>query len=179
MSKVAIENVVGALALALADDIRRAADARAPEPGQAAAAINLVCIVPKIGIERLRRALGLSHPGTVRLVDRLVEDGMVVREIAPHDRRAVALSLTKLGENTARAIVEERQSGLTWALAALTPEELVNLGALAGKLLRHLVEGEDDAFAICRLCNHDFCDDCPVDVELKAEHLPVKGDHES
>lgn len=178
MSKDAIENVVGALALALADNIRRAADARAPEPGQAAAAINLVRFDPGIGIERLRRALGLSHPGAVRLVDRLVEDGMIVRGAASHDRRAVALSLTKSGEDIARAIAEERQSGLSRALAALAPDERASLGALAGKLLRNLVGDEDDAYATCRLCDRDVCEDCPVDAELEAEHLPIKGEPE-
>ncbi len=162
----------------MADNIRRAADARAPEPGQATAAINLIHIEPKIGIERLRRALGLSHPGAVRLIERLVEDGMVVRGAASHDRRAVALSLTKSGEDTARAIAEERQSGLTRALAALAPDERASLGALAGKLLRNLVGGKNDAYAICRLCNHDVCEDCPVNAELKAEHLPLKREHE-
>lgn len=130
----------------------------------------MIGILPKIGIERLRRILGLSHPGAVRLVDRLVEDGMVVRGLASHDRRAVALSLTKSGEETAHAIIEERQSGLSRALDALTPGELAELGVLAGKLLQHLVSGEDVAYAICRLCNHHFCDGCPVDAKLMGEH---------
>lgn len=176
MDNRAVENVVGALALALADSVKRAADARAPEAGQAAAAINLVGIDPGIGIERLRRALGLSHPGAVRLVDRLVQDGMLVRAPGEHDRRAVALSLTVAGETTAQAIADERQSELSRALASLSPGERAAMGVLAAKVLRGLIGSEDYAYSVCRLCNFPVCSDCPVDAELEAEHLHPKGE---
>ncbi len=40
--------------------------------------------------DQLRRILGLSNPGAVRLVNRLVADGLVERREG-RDRRAVAL----------------------------------------------------------------------------------------
>lgn len=163
-----IENIVGALALALSDAILHDAQEKAPEPGPAAAALVLLGHDPGMTIERLRRALGLSHPGAVRLVDRLVADGLVVRVPSRRDRRAVALHLTEAGAAGCAAILAARQDGLAKALAGLGAEELATFGALAEKVLRRLVRDPDHAYAVCRLCNLPACDDCPVDDELRA-----------
>lgn len=162
------ENIVGALALALADDLLRAAQDRSPEAGPAAAAIALLGHEPGMPIERLRRALGLSHPGAVRLVDRLEADGLVSRGRSESDRRAVALTLTAPGETMCGAILSARRGALTQALASLTPAERASLDALADKMLRAVLRGEDHAYAMCRLCDPAACTDCPVEAELQA-----------
>lgn len=165
MTDSKIENVVGALALAVADTLQKNAQAEAPE-GAAAAAITLIGHVPGLSIEKLRRALSLSHSGAVRLVDRSVAEGLAERVPALDDRRAVALKLTPRGEATCEAILSARQSGLASALATLDPQELQQFGELAAKVLRGLVTSEDHAFRFCRLCNYSACVDCPVDAAL-------------
>ena len=160
------DNVVGALALALADAMLREAQGQAPEPGPAAAALALLGHDPGMPIERLRRALGLSHPGAVRLVDRLASDGLVVREPSQLDRRAVALRLTPAGEATCRAVIASRDGPLARAMALLTDQERQTFGALAEKVLRGFVADLDHAYAICRLCDYEACVNCPVDDEL-------------
>ena len=168
MDRPRIENVIGALALALVDRLQSDAQAQAPEPGPAAAALALIGHAPGLSIERLRRAVALSHSAAVRLVDRLAADGLVMRIAAANDGRAVALKLTELGEATCAAILNGRQSGLTGALATLAPAELEAFGALAEKLLRGLVGDVDKAYRTCRLCNYTVCVDCPVNDELRA-----------
>ncbi|AZO70722.1 MAG: MarR family transcriptional regulator [Mesorhizobium sp.] len=166
MTDSKIENVIGALALAFADTLQRDAQAEAPEAGPAAAAVTLIGHVPGLSIERLRRALSLSHSGAVRLIDRLVAEGLAARFAAPDDHRAVALRLTPLGETTCNAILSARQSGLASALAVLDPQEVQEFGKLAAKVLRGLVGSEDQAYRICRLCNYIACLECPVEAEL-------------
>lgn len=167
MDTAKIENVVGALALALVDRLSRDAQSEAPETGPAAAALALIGHAPGLSIERLRRAVNLSHSAAVRLVDRLADDGLVVRIAAANDRRAVALRLTALGETTCAAILAARQGGLARAMAALDPDELEMFGALAEKLLRAMVRDIDKAYRTCRLCNYTVCIDCPVNDELR------------
>jgi DNA-binding MarR family transcriptional regulator len=116
-------NVVGALVLALSDDLMRAAQSKAPEIGPAAAALALLGHVPGMPIERLRRALGLSHPGAVRLVDRLERDGAAVRRQSQDDRRAVALSLTAKGGRVVGEILSAREASLAKALSGLSSAE--------------------------------------------------------
>lgn len=166
MNPLRSENLLGALALAIADDVARATDACAPEGGHAAAALALIGHAPGMPIERLRRALGLSHPGTVRLVDRLQSHGLVRRESANGDGRAVALHLTDAGTQQRRRLLHERQGALHHALASLSPAEREILGGLVEKLLRSVLKDEAHAYAICRLCNDGVCRKCPVESEI-------------
>jgi len=156
-----IANVLGAFAQAITDGVHEAIDDRAGPQG-AAALVHL----SKYGgepIDALRRPLGLSHPGCVRLVDRLEERGLVVREEG-EDRRARSLRLTKVGASAARSVLRAREVALQRALAALSPKEQQTLGALVAKALGALVEDEAHALAVCRVCDYGACPDeaCPV-----------------
>ena len=159
MDAAKIENVVGALALAIGDHLLAAAGADEPE----AAAVALIGHVPGLSIDGLRRALGLSHPGAVRLVDRLAAGGLATRERAGRDRRAVTLMLTEAGQARCRAILARRQGALTDALATLDEADRQALGRIADTLLGVLPTGVTDAYRICRLCDPAACADCPVE----------------
>jgi DNA-binding MarR family transcriptional regulator len=167
MTEQRTENMVGALALALSDALLHGASLQAPEPGQAAAAITLLRHEPGMPIETLRRALGLSHPGTVRLVDRLATGGLVERRPSARDGRAVALYLTEAGERSCTAILATRLEHVTRALAVLDPEERRAFGVLTEKLLASLVRNEEHAYSVCRLCDTEACADCPVTDTLR------------
>lgn len=166
MSNGRTENIVGALALALADTLLAGTAGEAPEPGHAAAAIALLRHEPGLPIERLRHALSLSHPGTVRLVDRLVAVGLIERRPGIQDRRSVALHLTREGERSCTRILAARHDRLARALAPLSPDERATFVHLAAKLLAGFVETERQADAVCRLCDTASCADCPVETAL-------------
>nr|WP_239479307.1 MarR family winged helix-turn-helix transcriptional regulator [Lichenicola cladoniae] len=70
-----------------------------PGSSKTNAAVVIIGHATGLSIDELRRVLGLSYPGTVRLVDRLVAAGLSVRSKALRDRRAVALVLTEAGGN--------------------------------------------------------------------------------
>lgn len=162
-----LENVVGALALAIADEVLHGADAQAPEPGAAAAALAMIGHMPGLTIERLRRALRLSHPGAVRLIDRMASEGLVVRMQSIEDRRAVALHLTQPGELACEAILSGRQTRIARALQVLSHEERETLGTIAEKFLSNFVKDLDQAYSVCRLCDAKSCESCPVDLALQ------------
>jgi DNA-binding MarR family transcriptional regulator len=168
MNDLRTANIFGALALALADGLLEAAQSRAPEAGPAASAIALLGHEPGMPIERLRKALGLSHPGAVRLVDRLEREGAVVRRQSKQDRRAVALDLTGKGVHASEEIRSARYHALRKALTVLTPSERKTLGKLTEKMLRAVLQDEDHAYAMCRLCDATACTTCPVEAELNA-----------
>jgi MarR family transcriptional repressor of emrRAB len=167
------ENILGAFALAVADDLLRVSEIQAPEAGYAASALALLGHEPGMPIERLRRALGLSHPGTVRLVDRLEKLHLLTRGVQNGDRRAVALHLTPQGLSVRRRILEARQGSLHRALGSLTQGERKTFDTLIAKMLRAFLLDETHAFSMCRLCNDRLCVNCPVEAELlaRAPHL--------
>ena len=168
MSHDDLANQLGALALALADDMRSGAEAAAGEAGPAAAALVLAGHEPGLSIAVLAAAVGLSHPGTVRLVDRLAADGLIERRPDPADRRAVGLYLTDAGAGRAAAVQAARTAPLQAVVAALTPAERAVLAPAVARLLAARVDGETAALRVCRLCDHERCGQCPVEAALAA-----------
>jgi MarR family transcriptional regulator, negative regulator of the multidrug operon emrRAB len=160
-------NLLGAVALGIGDEIRAATERHAAEGGMAPAAIVFIGHAPGLAIEQLRYAVGLSHPGTVRLVDRLAAQGLLARRVSAADARAVALHLTAKGCRERERILAERHGSIHAALQALSAQERRRLEGLLAKLLANLLRDASHACAICRLCDERTCSACPVEAELR------------
>ena len=154
-------NLLGALALAVTDRIKSGLKHVFDRSGESAAAITVIGYVPGLSVEILRQVLDLSHPGTVRLIDRLEEDGLVERRNAV-DGRAVALHLTRKGGKLRQRLMDRRLDTLEAALKGLTADERLVLGDLLAKVLTNLPETEMAKHRICRLCAVRTCSDCPI-----------------
>src|SRR5260221_11376655 len=79
MSLARTANLLGAIALGLADDILETAERHVAHGGCTPAALCVIGHEPGLSIDFLPRLLGMSHPGTGRLADRLEQDGLVHR----------------------------------------------------------------------------------------------------
>jgi MarR family transcriptional repressor of emrRAB len=155
-------NLLGAHALVVADRMREAAGM---ELSSAAVLTALETFAGGASIDALRRVLGLSHSGGVRIVKRLEAEGLVAREPDPADRRAVRLHLTGDGRREARRLLAARQAALTPLLAGLGERESAALERLLERLLAHATGSGEDANRICRLCDPGVCGHparCPV-----------------
>lgn len=161
-------NILGALALGLAEDIIDGVTGGSKLGATETAALALIDHEPGISINALRGGLALSHPGAVRLVDRLVDAGFMQRARHEGDGRAVALSLTSAGATACAAAIAGRDGAIARGLAALTPEEQGMMGALAAKMLRAMLRDEAHAYRTCRLCHFERCANCPIEAELEA-----------
>ncbi len=83
----------------------------------------------------LGRHVLLSQPGLSRLVDRLVDRGLVSRCADPADARASHLSLTEQGREVQRTIGRSHGRSVAEAMtAALSDDELVQLRDLVSRL---------------------------------------------
>ena len=157
-------NLLGALALGLADALIHETEMRAQHGAAAPAALVTVGFTPDRSIDTLARTLDLSHSATGRLVDRLAKDGLVERR-AGEDGRVSSLRLTRQGQARRRAILRGRRQVLAEALGALSDEEQGALTSLMERLLGALTQGRRHADHICRLCDEDVCpgETCPVE----------------
>jgi DNA-binding MarR family transcriptional regulator len=160
-------NVLGSLALAVSSRIQEAAERSAALGASAPAAlVALDGYLTGQPIDALRRVLGLTHSGTVRLVDRLVAAGLVERRIGTTDGRAVPLGLTPAGRRVARRVLAAREAELEEVLSALTQEERATLAALHDRLLEAMTGSREDARRMCRMCDPVGCGHheghCPV-----------------
>lgn len=166
MDLVRDRNVIGAFALMISDRIASAASAPVPDAGPTAAALALLSHVPGLSVRTLAAGVGLSHPGAVRLVDRLVEKGLVIRRDHATDGRTRSLYLTKAGAKASAAVLKGRDSIIAEELSALEPREVALLAALTERVLRARLTDLNHAYRICRLCGYSSCGQCPIEMEL-------------
>ncbi len=74
---------------------------------------------PGTSLSALADFLGLSLPATSRLVDGLVQEGLVVRQIPPGNRRLVALSVSARGQKTVCTARKATEKHLAEVVASL------------------------------------------------------------
>jgi MarR family transcriptional repressor of emrRAB len=149
-------NAFGALSLAVADRMQEEMATVAGHGASGPAA--LVALDGEAGggsIDTLRRILGITHSGTVRLVDRLTGAGLVERRVGA-DARAVALHLTPQGRRLARRVLAAREAALEQVLAPLETAQRRQIEPLVAAMIEALGDGR-----ICRACDTSRCENCP------------------
>ena len=99
---------------------------------------------PGASLSAVADHLGLSTPAASRLVDALVEKGLVERAAAPMDRRYITLYLAEQGEALHARTRSQALAGLSARLEGLSPDERALL-ARALPILRGLFAQEPDA----------------------------------
>jgi DNA-binding MarR family transcriptional regulator len=167
-------NLLGALSLSISD---RTSDAVGDAAGQsetsAVALSALHHFLDNPSIDLLRRVLGLTPSGTVRLVDRLEQAGYVERRPG-HDGRSVSVALTPAGRRAARRVTTARAEVLEHALAGLDPTERETFERLLARVLPDLIRGPGAVRWMCRLCNVKACGRdqgrCPVANAARARY---------
>ena len=159
-------NLLGALALTLSDRAAAAVQGDAGVSGSdAAALVTLRNYAEGEPLDLLRRALALSHPGVVRLADRLQARGLVERHRSDRDGRAVALRLTAAGRRSADAALAARADAIDAALETLDPGQRRALTPMLELMLGAQTTDSTASLVICRLCDPDVCghhERCPV-----------------
>ena len=159
-------NLLGALSLALVDRMTGAiADATELDANAAGALSALHFFQVPPSIDMVRRVLGLTPSGAVRLVDRLAALGYVRREAGP-DARTTFVVLTASGRRVASRVAGARAGELASALSVLSARERATLEALVGKVLVGMIREPGAVRWTCRLCDTDACGryegGCPV-----------------
>ena len=169
-----LENLLGALVLAVWDSLSSAVETAAGHPGALAAGLAVLAQEPGLGIEQLRRQLGRTQSATVRVVDQLVAEGRAERR-AGHDHRSVSVVLTDRGTAAAARVLDARSAVLREALAALDAGERTVLTAVLEKVLAAITTDRAHAEQICRLCDLGACPlpACPVDCAAGPEPRPA------
>jgi MarR family transcriptional regulator, negative regulator of the multidrug operon emrRAB len=165
-----LENLVGALAVALSDSIATAVETASGHAGAMGAALATLAQEPGLGIEQLRVPLGRTQSATVRIVDQLVAEGYAERRPG-RDQRSVAVFLTGKGMQAAARVLGSREDTLTAALGTLSLAERKAFTATLEKVLAAITTDRAHADHICRLCDLSACPErvCPVDLAAQAE----------
>lgn len=116
--------------------------------GISLARFDLMSQLERVGggltMSEVSRRMMVSNGATTSLVDRLVEDRLVVREAHPEDRRTTLLHLTKEGRERFLAMAAEHEQWIIGLLADLDGSSKQRLLSGLGALKHHLEELEAD-----------------------------------
>jgi DNA-binding MarR family transcriptional regulator len=117
---------------------RRANDAMRPLgiTGAQAEALAVIGAEQPLGLRELGERIVAESGHPSRLVDRLVEAGLVERRIPAENRRRVELSLTARGAGLLPGIAEAQQAMLGWGEDALSGHDLAAATAALHAVLR-------------------------------------------
>jgi DNA-binding MarR family transcriptional regulator len=161
-----MSNVVTAWALSLHDEL----EAVAEDLGigvRDIAAITLVASHPEVPVDWLRARIGLSQPGTVRLLDRLSAAGLVRR--SAREGRTVHLAVTAAGQDLLARWTRRRDQAVHRLTSGLTDGQQAELAELMALSLSTPGRARAQADLTCRTCDWPACgDDCPVDRSVRA-----------
>lgn len=160
-----LANLLGAMALAISDRQRLACESLVGHGPAAPSALTAIAHYPGETVSFFEAILGLTNSGTVRLLDRLTDAGLIER-LPGADRRTRAVGLTAEGRRLAVSVQAARRRCSAELVATLSKHQRSELVTLAEMLLAQLTSSRTSARHICRLCDHQHCDDadrCPVD----------------
>jgi MarR family transcriptional repressor of emrRAB len=160
-------NLMAATARLVDDVVQHSLRRELRHGASAPAALISVANQPGLSIERLSRFLGISHSGTVRLVDRLEADALLTRQRA--GGRDVQLFLTASGRRMVGRLETARLEAVGALLASLGEDARAALDDLLGALLASQAHSDEDLYRICRLCSFAACQSerpCPVDLAV-------------
>lgn len=158
-------NLLGVVGLDIATRIENSSRELLMHKGETAAALVVIGYDLGPTNDQLRRILNLSHSGCVRLVDRLVSDGLVERREG-RDKREIALYATKRGKSLREQILEGRMATIRPMVEALSEKEQQTLSRLLGKMLLAMEPTDLEKRSLCRLCDKEACRNCPIPADL-------------
>lgn len=156
-----LENLIGAMSVITADRVGDNVSEAYPRGGETPAALASIGASPGLTVSQLQAVLRLSQPGTVRLVDRLVADGLAEKRSGA-DARQSLIHLTPKGRRLRRKILDARHDAIAGMTAPLSAEERHTLLALLNRMLTPYPSCEMDKYQACRLCDQSVCNPCPL-----------------
>ena len=121
-------------------------------------AVTLLAWRGEAASETLQFALGLSQPASVRLVDRLIDAGVVARRRRAGDRR-VWLRLTAKGRRAAGSLLDREREPVEAALRDALPDraELSRFVAALDQVAMAVLGDTTDPARFCRACDVAAC----------------------
>ena len=143
--------------------------------------LNLIAHTEGHTVSDVAAFLGVSNAAASKGVDRLVRRGLLKREEAASDRRAVELSLSDEGRVLLEQYEAVTQKAMTELFGGLSPKELRDTARLLDRLSVSIVDQEDEVCFRCGIHFRDRCllrqarrRDCYFHLHRKAKQMPAR-----
>ena len=158
-----LTNILSASAVAICSAIEQATTNACCLGQSDTDALLMVVQWPGGTLQSFAEALSLSQPATVRLIDRLEQNGFVLRREGEKGH-AIALYPTEKGKRLAAKALAARQEALNHLFANVSPKDAEALDRFATAVLTRATCSGADGDRVCRLCCENDCpnEKCPV-----------------
>jgi MarR family transcriptional repressor of emrRAB len=167
-----LDNLLGAAAVAISDALSALMKQQAGLKLSASSVILTLGQHDLLTITEIAKIAGITHSATVRLIDGLECQKLVLRKRG-ESMREVAVSLTERGRNIYSTLRQAQAEILEPLLSNLLEDERQLLESALSRILVALTSSRERADHICRFCDEGVChqDHCPVERQArKLEH---------
>lgn len=169
MHDAQLTNLIGALALALADAQLTAVKESGGISAAGCSALVVLGHYPRSNIRELAAIVGLSHSVMVRTIEGLVNLGTVSRQRGD-DKREAILDLTDAGRKLRLEILKAREMAVGGPLVGLAEEEKLVLHRAVKSVLLSMATSRTHSNHLCRLCDEVACGlDCPIEEQARCK----------
>lgn len=161
-------NILGTLSVLIQDRVEGAWQADLDLSPMAAAAIVQTEGAPGCSIEQVATRIGLSHSATVRVIDKLVERGLIEKDRARQDARQQSLTLSKAGKRLAQQLHAVRNDVTDALLGGIDAGQVTALHQAVCRILGQAVTSPKEGDVVCRVCDEQRCHPgiCPITATL-------------
>ena len=169
-----LSNLVGAFATAVASEVETNISELGGRSLSHEVALVAIHNHPHETIDILSKVLGITHSGTVRLINTLEKEGLVERHKSPQDARSVVLCVTLDGRIRVESILKSREGVTSKLLESFDDNQKQDFLKLLEIAMSNLTDKEVEARRVCKLCNEGVCRKfgCPVENAIKSVELP-------
>jgi DNA-binding MarR family transcriptional regulator len=162
-----LENLLGALVLAVSERVHERMQAAAGCSSTAIAALQWVGRGPDLRTCDVAEALAMSTTGASQIVASLIAEGLVQRTRHQHDQRQWRLKLTELGARRTLDAMRDRADLIRELVAMLPFPWRLRLIRILEKLLARIADTPRAVLEVCRhcdwnACRHSIIEPCPV-----------------
>jgi MarR family transcriptional repressor of emrRAB len=167
-----LDNLLGAAAVAISDALSSLMEQQAGLKLSASSVILTLGQHDLLTITEIAKIAGITHSATVRLIDGLESQKLVLRKRG-ESMREVAVSLTERGRNIYSTLRQAQTKILEPLLSNLLEDERQLLESALSCILAALTSSRERGDRICRFCDEGVChqDHCPVERQArKLEH---------
>jgi len=125
-------------------------------------ALRVLYSVGALTMGEVATQLNVTRPATSKLIERLVQAGLVTRESVLTDRRSSLVSLTDRGKEVVKAYYNRRRKKQAQILATFTSAEREALFKTIRRYIQTCISFEKNLEVICLQCDGSFGSDCLI-----------------
>ncbi len=145
-------------------------------------ALRFLAMNNDVKMSEISIGLGYTISGATKSVNRLEQNGWILRYNKGKDNREVRVHLTEEGETIAKILLHEAENQLLSILNRLQHKTIENLDSTLEEFLCDFIENDEVAQKLCKACGYEggiHCRETDIDCVVAKTVQQLDGHHEA